>query len=688
VFPLAPRGKRPLTAHGLKDACTDPKQIQAWWSTWPDANLGFAVPEGVVVVDLDTRDAGEQLKARGLTLPASLTCKTARGSHVYLRGADFKNTAGKIMAHVDTRAAGGYTILPPSVHPSGAVYAWVDDAADFAEAPAWLRNSVRRGRRHRRELADTAGPVEQGQRNDTLFQIACGYRREGKDQHEIAELLHRANEENCKPPLPDAEVEQIAESAASYDPGGRQGRERPKQSDLLLGLCDAGVEFHHDPDGLAHVTFRHDGARKTARLRSSTFRSWLSWRAYSELEVVASTNALQEALNVLEGRAVHDGELVRVHRRIAEHCGRIYLDLADEEWRAVEIDAAGWRVVQEPPVHFVRGAGMLPLPVPTAGKVHDLRRFINVATNADFEVCVGWLLGALQPRGPFPVLALSGRQGSAKSTAARLLISMIDASKAPLRSAPKSEDDLLVSAQHGRVICFDNVSGLSASLSDALCRLATGGGTAKRKLYTDDEAIILDVSTPVILTGIGNYIQRGDLADRALPVNLRPLRDGEYQPERDLMRQFEAARAGILGGLLDALSCSIRRRSEVTGATRMADFDSAVEAAGPALGWAPGHFNRLLADVRDHSRRSHVEDDDLAQALMALPPWQGTMGALRDRLAGDGPKPWLPRSARGLSAALTRLEPALEHVGLVINRSRRAGERIVALEWNTDRNDV
>ncbi|MCB9893372.1 MAG: hypothetical protein H6839_02870 [Planctomycetes bacterium] len=479
-----------------------------------------------------------------------------------------------------------------------------------------------------------------------------------------------------------AQADEVANAQAEEKAGPPE-----KQAELLLGLC-GDVEFTHDADNTAYATWIHEGARQTHRLRTTAFKTWLAWMAYRRLDLVPSNNAMQEALTTLEGKAIHDGELVQVHRRVAEHDSRVYLDLCDEKWQAVEVTGDGWRLVNEPPVRFIRGTGMLALPEPVKGDVHALRDFLNVVDDADFQVCLAWLIGAIQPRGPYPVLSLSGRQGSAKSTAARLLAGLIDPNKAPLRSEPKSEDDMIVAAQHSRLIAFDNVSNLSSALSDALCRLATGGGAAKRKLYTDDEAVILDVQAPVILTGIGTYITRGDLADRALPVQLRPLRDGEYLPERKLWERFNEARPGILGGLLDALGCSIRRQAEVAGTSRMADFDAAVEAAGPALGWQPGHFNKLLADVRDKSRRSHLEDDELAQALISLAGiFEGTVGELHHKLGSHGNvNRWLPKTARSLGNAIRRLEPLLENVGVVVHRTTRNGKRVVILENHAGNN--
>ena len=103
--------------------------------------------------------------------------------------------------------------------------------------------------------------------------------------------------------------------------------------------------------------------------------------------------------------------------RVASRDGKIYLDLADDAWRAVEIDADGWRVISTPPVRFRRSAGMQPLPQPTqGGKISSLHPLLNLESEKDFVLVVAWELAALRHHGPYPVIVVVGEQGSAKST--------------------------------------------------------------------------------------------------------------------------------------------------------------------------------------------------------------------------------------------------------------------------------
>jgi hypothetical protein len=144
VFPIVPRGKKPLGAlvpHGLKEASRDHAVIRDWWRREPKANIGIVTGRGHFVLDLD--DAGAvswftNACGRHGGAPKTLTVKTSRGLHVFFAcAAEVTNSAGRLAPGVDVRGEGGYVVAAPSVHPSGAVYTVARDLP-VAEAPHWL----------------------------------------------------------------------------------------------------------------------------------------------------------------------------------------------------------------------------------------------------------------------------------------------------------------------------------------------------------------------------------------------------------------------------------------------------------------------------------------------------------------------------------------------------------------------
>ncbi|MHB1426588.1 MAG: hypothetical protein ACYC3I_25790 [Gemmataceae bacterium] len=162
---------------------------------------------------------------------------------------------------------------------------------------------------------------------------------------------------------------------------------------LVELVVESGVELFHDAEYKAFATIPAGDHDETLALRSAAFKRWLRRLLHAGEGRAAGNQAVQDAIANLEAKAHFEGEERAVHVRLAEHSGKIYLDLADKDWRVVEIDTAGWRIVEDPPVRFRRPRGMLPLPKPQqGGTVEDLRRFVNVADEGD---C--WRLGCSPP---------------------------------------------------------------------------------------------------------------------------------------------------------------------------------------------------------------------------------------------------------------------------------------------------
>jgi hypothetical protein len=252
--------------------------------------------------------------------------------------------------------------------------------------------------------------------------------------------------------------------------------EEESQATRLVGLArDAGATLFHTPEGEAYASILVEGHTETWPLKVKGFRRWLARLFYEEYDKAPGSQAIQDALGVLEGKAIFDGDAFPVYTRLAEHNGAVYLDLGDITWQAVEITSSRWQVIGTPPVKFRRAAGMLPLPEPVrGGTLAALRPFVNVGSDDDWRLLVSWLLCALRPTGPYPVLVVYGEQGSAKSSLVRVLRALVDPNKAALRTTSREERDLVIAATNGWLIALDNLSHLPDWLSDALCRLAAG----------------------------------------------------------------------------------------------------------------------------------------------------------------------------------------------------------------------
>jgi len=222
----------------LTDATTDEATIREWWSKWPDANVlirtGKIGDRYLVVFDIDTRDDGEENLARLLVehgdLPDTPRAITGGGGcHVFMWSRlPVKNSANQIAPGLDVRGVGGYVIAAPSRHASGREYAWDVGAhpADLAvaEAPSWfVALAGLAGERVKIRPSDVEGAeiseIYEGGRNSALTKIAGAIRRPGVGERAILAALRIVNDERCRPPLDDWELEKIARSIARCDAG-------------------------------------------------------------------------------------------------------------------------------------------------------------------------------------------------------------------------------------------------------------------------------------------------------------------------------------------------------------------------------------------------------------------------------------------------------------------------------------
>ena len=465
------------------------------------------------------------------------------------------------------------------------------------------------------------------------------------------------------------------DAGSSRDPGGLP------QAEQLLSYAEERAELFHDPDGVAYATARFDDHSETYAVKSERFKDWLLMQFYRANGKAPKTGAVTDALATIRARAVFDGPEIPVYVRVAEHDGDVYVDLGDELWRAVRISRWGYSVVTDPPVRFIRKAGSAPLPLPQAGgSVEELKPFLNVGTEEDFMLVLAWAAFSLSPWGPYPILVLQGEQGSAKSTTVRVLRALVDPAVEPLRSLPKNERDLAIAAGNAWILAYDNLSGIPDGLSDALCRLATGGGFATRLLYSDDEEIIFSAKRPIILNGIDDIATRGDLQERSLLVSLPSILDEERREENAFWAEFEAARPRIFGALLGAVSAALRGAEDVRleRKPRMADFAVRATAMEGYFGWGPGSFVEVYAGNRRGASETLLDNEPVYDAIKSLlraqevrgeEQWSGTATQLLGTLglyADDDIKrsrAW-PGGPQALSRKMRRLAPALRSAGI------------------------
>jgi hypothetical protein len=484
----------------------------------------------------------------------------------------------------------------------------------------------------------------------------------------------------------DAFAELVAQAKPITAPKSAAGD--PTYADELVALVLQDAELWHTPEQVGCATIRRGQHREHWPIKSQTFVRLLAKLFWDHKGKVLGSSTLADAVNTLVGKALFEGEEYPRRLRVGEHEGRLYLDLADENWGAIRIGTEDWDIDPNPPVRFVRPTHMRPLPEPVAGgSVAELREFLNVA-DEQWPLVLGWLVGTFMPNGPYAHLKLCGEQGSAKTTAAKVLRSFVDPNSCPTRSLPRSEPDLQIGAAQNWVCSFDNLSYVDGDMSDALCRLSTGGGSGTRTHYEMDEETVLNSLRPAILNGIEDIGTRSDLMDRCLIVDLPRIPDEKRRPERVFEAELAAVAPRIFGALLTAVSVALKNLPAVQARTdviwpRMADFAQWVVAAEPALGLKEGEFLRAYKSNRADANQIALESCKVSDDIMKLVKKKAFFGTATELLTqleigmsdqDRRAKEW-PKNARSLSNRLKRVAPNLRNSGYVVEQTVEGNEK-------------
>ena len=436
------------------------------------------------------------------------------------------------------------------------------------------------------------------------------------------------------------------------------------------------------------------------------FGRWLRSQYYAQTSRSLPVETVSRVVAHAEAMAVTPAD---VHLRVASDggCG-LWMDLGDDEWRAVHVTREGWVVEKRGSPLFRRTAATRPIPVPVrGGAINELFEFLPpLAGDGPKALIKAWLIGSISGLPAYPIAMLTGPPGSGKSTSAEMLRTLVDPGFPKLRQRPRSVRDLAIAAKRGHVIALDNLSDLPSSLADGLCCIGTGTGHATRRLHTDDEESVTEGARPIILSSIATPSARSDLIDRAaVAIELAPL-DGSTRRELGpLWEAFEEALPRLTGALLDRMVGALRelptaRRDPGVRGSRMVDFVALAVAAELASGETPCVLD-ALANVRRDGTASALDGALIGGALRQFVEraretagsvegqelWAGTVSALGkaledlvyDRRTGAVPRDW-PRSAQGVSAALARLtHPMRDELRVVVKRDRVATRRIIRL---------
>jgi hypothetical protein len=538
-------------------------------------------------------------------------------------------------------------------------------------------------------------------RNCTGFDLACQLRDNGIDKEQAEALMREYAEQVPQEDRSGAYTVQEAlaslgqafhhEAREPLEGGSESRNERRPQSAILIDLASSAEYWVDESNGKTFATFPVGSHKENWPIKSTHFRRWLANQFFEEEKKMPSSGILQDIMPHFE--LLGETNKRQTFVRVGAANGKIYVDLGNETWQVVEISASGWRVIDDPPVKFTRSKNMEPLPEPLqGGDLNELKSLVNV-TDEDWMLLASWIVETFNPskKGAYPVLFLQGEQGSAKSTTASIITQLIDPNTASPRSMPNTEKDMMIAVMNQLIISYDNVSTVSPQLSDDFSRLSTGNSLGGRALYTDDEEATFTGKRPLILNGIYSALDRNDLIDRCIFLNLPHITDEKRSTADEIDNRFHEAQPRILGALLSIVSEGLRNidTTVLRTKTRMADFETWIAACSPALPFSAMEFQKQYHKNRANAFVDAIESDPVAVAVERLMEeqntWEGTATELLEELENKiddkvkKSKTW-PTKVQTLTTRIRRAAPALRVVGVEIVFTRNRERRVIEIE--------
>lgn len=713
VIPLTPRSKQP--AAGLTSwtgYCDNLPRVQTraeWIRLYGDQGIGLCL--GTIVgglkigaVDVDDDRFVHAVEAILGGAPSAKVGKKGKTIFVAVPvGAKARSTS--LRTHekhgaVDILLSGKMTVLPPSIHPHTRLpYRWMGrPLVDLSIGELPVLDDQKLALMKTITGSEEAAILTTGQMtHDAGLRLAARLVAMGQTDEKIEELfralLPAGYDGDSLEELPEW-IESARRKGFDQPKDNHPGSGSPKKtiSEMVVGsMIEAGGELFHDPGKRAYMSVPVEGGVRHLPISSSEAGLWITHSFYKATGKALSGRALEEVQNLLEAKARFDGATLPVHLRIGGDASTIVIDLGRDDGQVVIIKPNGWSVGHSPNAKMIRatGFGRLPQPIagPTSPPLQHLKELLSLGDDA-WVTLLAFLLICLRPKGPYMLLLVEGGQGSGKSFLCSVVKRIIDPNQVERARLPESERDLMIHAQDYFLLSFDNVSGLKNNISDLLCVLATGGGMATRALYTDNELFVFQSARPMVFNGIADYASRPDLLERAIPLRLPEMIEGQRRSEEELTAELDRILPDVLGALYTIVSSAMLRLPDIETPTglRMADCARWLVAAEPAAGVPQGSFLRAVIAAQTETLVDRTENDPVVAQLFAAVanhPVECTVQQLLQAILPiSGPfDRFFPTTPAALSRHLTRIKPGMDKIGLHVEFGKRSNKGRSVRVW-------
>lgn len=343
----------------------------------------------------------------------------------------------------------------------------------------------------------------------------------------------------------------------------------------------------------AEITTQN-GTKKLLAIESDDFIGYVQLDIHKQYKYFPQPNKIRAYFPMLRVSAKESGIMIKSFNRVARLGNVLYLDLMDNK-NFVEIDANGFRIVNQPPVHFKQYNNQVSMPIPgKSTAIEDFLDLLNLQTEHDRILVATWIVCSYFYEIERPILIMQGPSGSRKSNNLVMIKSLIDPS-INISSPPSSINDLIIALSEEFIPCLDNISSISKDVSDLFCRCYTGTSSVKKRLYTDLESVKVDLFKPIMLSMINTKGLAHDLVSRSIFISAGD-EDDSIKPKSEEMVKFKAILANALATILEAVSKTMMIVDKIhfDSYFRIADYQKYGCAAAIALGFSKEAFMDAL----------------------------------------------------------------------------------------------
>jgi hypothetical protein len=481
--------------------------------------------------------------------------------------------------------------------------------------------------------------------------------------------------------------------------------ENIKGNELVLKIADDNVKkYFKNHLNKPYVCVEIDGHYENWEVNSKKFEDFLRIEYYKRAR--KTPTRIKDAIRLLDATASRK-DVIRLYNRVGIADNSIYYDLLSSDWKYIKIDQGKWEIIdnKNAPILFNRYSHQLPQVIPLKEGEHNaksLLEYVNLNPESDEALLLlVYIASCFIPNIPHPILMVRGEHGSAKSSLFKMIQKIIDPTITDLIQLPAKEEELIQKVSHDWLTMYDNVSIIKEDISNILCRVATGGSSSKRKIYSVDDDFISKFKGCVALnsTGFKNNV-KPDLLDRALLIELERITSINRMTEQELINGFEEDFNGIFTGFLNAVAEAMRLIDDIkiTGSPRMADFYKWGTALALALGYDAGDFKNAYYKNIMKTQNINILDNPLFNSVVKFIEneyiWNGTATDLlkivenikdrSDKIKDMYTKNRLdwPTTSTMLSKYLNEMKNELDTYGILFNRTRNANQRQIFLKMN------